>query len=74
MKWRTGGAGFININDWHRWFAWYPVCVHIRHDGKVETWGTRATIEKTWVWLACVWRRGRFASTREYCAIKKEKS
>ena len=21
------------LNCWHRWFAWYPVCVHVYPDG-----------------------------------------
>jgi hypothetical protein len=28
-----------NRNCWHKWFAWYPVCVHTYPDGaKKYTW------------------------------------
>ena len=52
MKWVNGLTDkeiHRRREQWHRWFAWFPVIVEITEDG-----------HKVKIWLETVERRGRF--------------
>lgn len=59
MKWINGLTAYAKVDhreNWHQWFAWYPVCVGITPDR-----------HKIKVWWESVERRGTFHVGYEDC-------
>lgn len=64
MRWITSDKYRTKLH-WHRWFAWYPVCV-----AEYTDTGT-AIVHKIWQWLCYVERKFEVTSSWDGASIGK---
>lgn len=57
MRWLSKKRKYINLRDWHEWFAWRPTRVNVMEGDSCTTY---------WVWLEWIRRRGVWRDNPDY--------